>query len=81
MDRGELVVMFLRPEAHRYSGGRPEISVDLDDDHGTTVVLTIEAGPGETFDDRDLWRSLTPTEARELAAMLWHQADAAERYS
>jgi hypothetical protein len=72
--------MILRPDAHQSSGGRPEISVDLDDDHGTTVVLTIEAEPGETFDDRDLWRSLTPAEARALAAMLWHQADAAERY-
>ena len=73
-------MMFLRPEAHRYNGGRPEISVELDDDHGTAVVLTIEAGPGETFDDRDLDRTLTPAEARALAAMLWHQADAAERY-
>lgn len=71
--------MFLRPESHRYSGGRPEISVDLDDDHGTTVVLTIEAGPGETLDDRDLDRHLLPAEARALAAMLWHQADQAER--
>lgn len=74
-------MMFLRPEAHRYTGGRPEISVELDDDHGTTVVLVIEAGPGETLDDRDLWRTLTAPEARALAAMLWHQADMAERFS
>ena len=74
-------MMILRPEAHRCTGGAPEISVELDDDHGTTVVLSLEAGPGETLDDRDLWRSLTPTEARELAAMLWHKADAAERFS
>jgi hypothetical protein len=78
MDRGDVVVMFLRPEAHRYNGGRPEISVELDDDNA--VRLSIEAGPGETFDDRDLDRSLTPAEARALAAMLWHQADQAERY-
>lgn len=75
-------MMFLRPEAHRYPGGRPEISVDLDDDDGTAptaVLLTIEAGPGETLDDLDLGRILSPEEARSLAAMLWHQADAAER--
>lgn len=72
-------MMHLRPEAHRYTGGRPEISVDLDDEYGATVILSIEAGPGETFDDRDLDRTLTPAEARALAAMLWHQADMAER--
>lgn len=78
-------MMILRPEAHRYTprGDQqiaPEISVDLDDDHGTTVVLSIVAGPGETFDDLDLDRTLTPAEARALAAMLWHQADQADRY-
>lgn len=72
------MTMFLRPEAHRYSGGRPEISVEVDDDYA--VRLSIEAEPGETFDDRDLDRTLTTTEARELAAMLWHHADQAERF-
>lgn len=71
-------MMFLRPEAHAYAGHRPEISVDVDD-QGANVVLTIEAGPGETLEDADLWRYLTPAEARGLAAMLWHQADMAER--
>jgi hypothetical protein len=76
MDRGDLVVMFLRPEAHAYAGNLPEISVDVEE---ANVVLTIEAGPGETLEDADLWRYLTPAEARGLAAMLWHQADMAER--
>lgn len=72
-------MMFLRPEAHQYTGGRPEITVEPAEDRGA-ILLTIEAGPGETLEDRDLWRELSPAEARALAAMLWHQADMAERF-
>ena len=76
--------MFLRPQAHQYSPAgattvRPEISVDLAEDRGA-ILLTIEPGPGETLDDRDLWRELLPEEARALAAMLNHQADRADRF-
>lgn len=70
--------MFLRPCNHQSSGHRPEISVEPVDD-GSGVRLTIEAEAGETFDDRDVDRILTPDEARELAAMLWHHADELER--
>lgn len=76
--------MFLRPQAHQYSPAgaanvRPEISVDLAEDRGA-ILLTIEAGPCETLEDRDLWRELLPDEARALAAMLNHQADRADRF-
>ena len=77
-------MMFLRPAAHQYTPRdagtvRPEIVVELAEDR-YAVLLTLEAGPGETLEDRDLWRELSPDEARSLAAMLTHQADMAERH-
>lgn len=54
----------------------PEISVDTDEGY---VDLTLESDTGETFDDRNISRTLDPSEARALAAMLWHFADMAER--
>lgn len=57
----------------------PEISVDVGEDGDGDVYLVIEADAKETFDDRDLSRVLTPDEARNLAAILWHSADMAER--
>jgi hypothetical protein len=73
------VTVHMRPVAHRYTGGQPEISVDTDGDFGTDVVLTIESGPDEMIDDMDMCRTLTPVEARTLAAMLNHKANEAER--
>ena len=67
----------LRPESHRCNGKRPEIVVGLTDEGG--VCLTVEAGPLETLDDRDLDRYLTADEARALAAMLNHYANESER--
>jgi hypothetical protein len=61
------------------SGTRPGISVDLDYDSGRAVVLTLDSETGETFDDRDVTRTLAPEEARALAAALVHYADQAER--
>lgn len=80
--------MFLRPDAHKdeYHHGRapagrsvdgPTIAVEQDEDTG--VRVTLEPLPTETFDDRDVDRSLTAPEARELAAMLWHHAEEADR--
>lgn len=81
--------MHLRPSYHagEYSYGRapagrstagPELTVAREDD-GSGVTLTLEPLPAETFDDRDVIRTLTPDEARELAAMLWHHANEQER--
>lgn len=70
----------IAPEGHRSTrGDNAEISVELDDAEGRNVRLVVEPEPGETFDDRDVDRYLTPPEARALAAMLWHFADQAER--
>lgn len=62
---------------HHTGGGRPAIVVGLTEER--QPHLTIEAGPGETFDDADLVRYLNPKECRALAAMLWHVAEEAER--
>jgi len=82
-------MLYIRPDAHnqewfhgRAPAGRsastgPTISVDVDEEGG--VSLCFEPCPLETIDDRDIDRTLTPDEAREVAAMLWHQADAADR--
>jgi len=81
--------MHLRPSYHtgEYGYGRapagrsaagPEITVEREDE-GPGVTLTLEPLPAETFDDRDVNRTLTPNEARELAAMLWHHANEQER--
>lgn len=52
--------------------GVARLTVDLDDDR--YVRLSVDAEPGETFDDRDVDRQLLPAEARALAAALWHYA-------
>lgn len=67
----------LHPEFHSSSVHQPRISVEVADDL-PAVVLTLEAETGETFDDRDVARTLTPAEARALAAALWHFAGEAE---
>ena len=72
-------MIFLRPSYYTStSRPTPEISVEFggDDD---LVSIVIEADTGETFDDRDIARHLTPSEARSLAAMLWHVAEQVER--
>lgn len=82
------MALSLRPIHHRdeYHHGRapagrsvtgPEISVEPDEDG--FVRLTLDPLSGETFDDRDIDRTLTPAEARELAAILWHHADELDR--
>lgn len=81
--------MHLRPTNHssEYHNGRgpagrsvtgPEITVETADECGG-VHLIFDPLPAETFDDRDVTRTLEPDEARELAAMLWHHADATDR--
>lgn len=45
----------------------------------TIVELTVSAEAGETNEDEDLVRELQPSEARALAAALWHFAEEAER--
>lgn len=70
--------MILRPERHQSSITRTEISVDRSDDE-LVVELKIQPEAGETFDDLDMIRTLHPSEARELAAMLYHHADALDR--
>lgn len=83
-------MLYLRPDSHssEYQHGRapagrsavgPTIATDVGPDGEWTVVLALDPLPAETFDDRDIDRTLTPAEARELAAMLWHHADAADR--
>lgn len=70
--------MLIRPANHYGDANRPEIAVvDQTDDPGL-VCLLLGAATAETFDDRDIERLLTPSEARELAAMLWHHADRAD---
>ena len=80
--------MHIRPTYHKdeYQHGRapagrsvtgPEITVEQVDD-GFGVYLHLDPTPLETLDDRGITRTLTPDEARELAAMLWHHADAAD---
>lgn len=82
-------MLIIRPEAHNqeYHHGRapagrsvvgPEIYVDVIDE-GLDVTLGLDPLPAETFDDRNVARTLTPFEARELAAMLNHAADQADR--
>lgn len=82
--------MYLRPDndrqlyhhgrapAGRSAGEGPTISVTAEDEGGG-VVLTLDPHPAETFDDRDIDRTLSPDEARELAAMLVHHADEQDR--
>lgn len=83
--------MHLRPEYHRdeYQHGRapdgysavfgPEITIEPENEGRPGVVLTFDPLPGETFDDREVSRTFTAAEARELAAMLWHHADEQDR--
>lgn len=71
------MTMFLRlREGENHHGIAPEILVHQRD---ASVVLCLDPLPGETYDDQDVTRYLTPEEARELAAMLWHHADELER--
>lgn len=79
-------MLSFRPEAHRsdYANGRcpegyspagPAISVELTDDG--YVRLTLDPREYDVTKDgtpTDVDRSLTPTEARELAAVLVHYA-------
>lgn len=69
-------MLHLYPTSHRGGGGRPAIVVSCDEGQPT---LTVEAAAGETFDDKDIDRWLSPEECRALAAMLWHAAEEAER--
>lgn len=61
----------------RLGYNRPGIGVDLDDDGGFNVVLSIDAQSER--DDDAVDRTLTPQEARALSAALWHYADEAGR--
>ena len=82
--------MHIRPENHRseYQHGRapdgysaatgPEVTVEQEDD-GSGIVLTLDPLPTETLEDREVSRTFTSPEARELAAMLWHHAEEADR--
>jgi len=82
--------MQLKPEQHanEYHYGRapdgqaagfgPLIVVEVADE-SHAVELILDPLPCETFDDHDVTRYLTPDEARDLAAMLWHKADMADR--
>lgn len=79
-------MLSLRPEAHRseyqhgrcpegYSPAGPAISVDVTDDGD--VMLTLDPRQYDVRDDGkpgDVDRTLTPAEARELAAVLVHYA-------
>lgn len=67
-----------RAPAGRHDGFGPEISVEQEED-GSGVTIILDPLPAETFDDRDVSRTLTSPEARELAAMLWHHAEEADR--
>lgn len=85
------MTLYFRPQHHRvaYLSGRapagrlvagPEISIGPDDDSDFAAVrLTLDPLPGETFDDRDVERLLTASEARELAAALNHYAAELDR--
>ena len=70
--------MHLRPAYHHSITGDAEITVEQEED-GPGVTMTLEPEPSETFDDAPISRTLTSSEARELAAMLWHHADEADR--
>lgn len=82
--------MHIRPSYHRdeYQHGRapdgysaaagPEITVEQEED-GSGVTLGLDPLPTETLEDRPISRTFTSPEARELAAMLWHHADEADR--
>lgn len=67
-----------RAPAGRSAGSGPLISVELTDEY-PTIDLVLDPLPAETFDDRDVTRTLTADEARDLAAMLWHKAEMADR--
>ena len=82
--------MHIRPDNHRsayhfgivpdgYSAATgPEVSVEQEED-GAGVTLGLDPLPSETLEDRPIVRTFTSPEARELAAMLWHHADEADR--
>lgn len=84
-------MLTLRPEydSSEYQHGRapdgrsavdgPRISVEAHPDGEQLVCLNLEPHVGETIDDRDIDRNLTPDEARALAAVLRHYADEVER--
>ncbi len=82
--------MHIIPEAHRdeYHHGRapagrsvvgPRFSVEADPEGAPVVWLRLDPLPTETLEDQDVDRTLTAAEAREVAAMLWHHADEADR--
>ena len=82
--------MHIRPDYHsaEYQYGRapdgysaatgPEVSIEQEED-GTGVTLHLDPLPTETLEDRPIHRNFTSAEARELAAMLWHHANEADR--
>ncbi len=82
--------MHIRPDNHAaaYQHGRapdgysaatgPEITVEQEED-GPGVTLHLDPLPTETLEDRPISRTLYGPEARELAAMLWHHAEEADR--
>lgn len=65
------------PDGYSAATG-PELTIEqIDDGYGVTLLL--DPHPAETIDDHPIVRELSPDEARELAAALWHHADAADR--
>lgn len=73
--------MHIRPSYHRdeyHAAFGPEITVEQEED-GSGVTLGLDPLPIETLEDRPISRTFTSPEARELAAMLWHHADEADR--
>lgn len=82
--------MHIRPDYHaaEYQHGRapdgysaatgPEVSIEQEED-GTGVTLHLDPLPTETLEDRPIHRNFTSAEARELAAMLSHHANEADR--
>lgn len=74
------MTLYFRPQHHRVAYLSPEISIGPDDDSDFAAVrLTLDPLPCETFDDRDVERLLTASEARELAAALNHYAAELDR--
>lgn len=78
-DRDEY--QFGRTPAGRSVGNSPEVSVSLNREDGGTIELDLDPHPGEAIDDHIICRRLDAGEARELAAMLNHAADALDRHN